>query len=87
LTVADADTIYSKNVPEGVVFRQRPAAGTRVLPDTTVRLTVSLGPNPDDMVDTVVEPDTDTDSPAPEEKSAPDVVEPPAENAVEQSSH
>jgi hypothetical protein len=67
LTAADADTAYSESVPEGVVFRQRPAAGTRVPPGTTVSLVVSLGPELSDTPDAVVEPDSDADSPSQQE--------------------
>ncbi len=69
LTTADADTVHSEDVPEGIVFRQRPAAGTRVPLGTMIRLTVSLGPNLSDAPDIVPEPDEAT--PSASEETAP----------------
>jgi tRNA A-37 threonylcarbamoyl transferase component Bud32 len=82
LTVSDADTVYSSRVPEGIVFRQVPAAGTRVFPGTAVHLSVSLGPDPDTAAgpDPIVEPADDAASPDPEATVLPDVVETPAED-------
>jgi hypothetical protein len=79
LAAADADTAYSPSVPEGIVFRQQPAAGTRVPPGTIVSLVVSLGPDLSDTPDTAVGSD-DADSPA----SPPDTGETPAEDAGQQ---
>jgi serine/threonine protein kinase len=85
LTAADANTIYSATVPEGRVFRQRPAAGSRVPAGTAVHLAVSLGPDPANDTGTVAEPIDASESPTPEETPAPDVVETPAEGTGDAS--
>lgn len=81
LIAGDANTAYSSTAPEGRVLRQNPAAGTRVAPGTTVRLAVSLGPDPSNATepDTIIEPVDESDSPATEETPLPDVVEAPVE--------
>ena len=43
---AKSETEYDESVPVGMVIRQSPEANTEVLPDSTVILTVSLGPTP-----------------------------------------
>ncbi|MES2462589.1 MAG: protein kinase [Armatimonadota bacterium] len=83
LTAADADTAYSKTVPEGTVFRQRPAAGAKVPQGTMVHLSVSLGA--DTSSEDVSTPADDSASPTPEETVLPDVVETPAEDSSEPS--
>ena len=43
---AKSETEYDESVPVGMVIRQSPEANTEVMPDSTVILTVSLGPTP-----------------------------------------
>jgi len=51
LEVEVTDPIYSESVPKGEVIESDPSAGERILPDGTVTLTVSLGPERYDVPD------------------------------------
>lgn len=46
LALGSVAEMYSNSVAAGIVMRQDPTAGTRVQTDSTVSLTVSLGPEP-----------------------------------------
>jgi serine/threonine-protein kinase len=51
-------TEYNSYVPEGSVIRQSPDSGEEVMPGSTVKLTVSLGPEPPEPSSEETEPTT-----------------------------
>lgn len=46
LQVLDGGSVYDNEIPEGLVVKQYPLEGTDVLPDMTVKLTLSAGGEP-----------------------------------------